>query len=81
MTTTLLEVEEKIRTLNGAEKRQLLAQLIAELDEIEEGLDPAAIEADWLVEAERRRSEVLDGTVKVLTEEQVFAEARANLRR
>ena len=81
MMTTLLEVEEKIRTLNGAEKRQLLAQLIAELDEIEEGLDPAAIEADWLVEAERRRSEVLDGTVKVLTEEQVFAEARANLRR
>ncbi len=81
MTTALTEVEEKIRSLSDAEKRQLLAQLIAELgDDVDEPAD-LEVEAEWLAEAERRRKELLEGKVQAIPAEQVFAEVRASLRR
>ncbi|MFM9883582.1 MAG: addiction module protein [Burkholderiales bacterium] len=80
MTTALTELEERVRALSGAEKRQLLAQLVAELDDEEGKATDAEIDAAWAEEAKRRLTEIRDGSVKSIPAEQVFAEAKAHLR-
>jgi Putative addiction module component len=81
MTTALFEAEEKIRALTEAEKRQLLAQLIAELDDDIDDPGDRSLSAEWISEAQRRRTEIVEGGVQAISEEEVFAEVREILRR
>jgi hypothetical protein len=55
----------------------LLRDLIADLDG---GLD-ADIENAWLEEAERRYKELKEGEVELIPAEEVFARARARLKK
>jgi putative addiction module component (TIGR02574 family) len=77
MATALAELEEKIRALNSSEKAALIRLLIGELD----GPPEAGVEKAWIAEAKRRHQELLEGRVKGIPGEQVFANVRALLAR
>lgn len=64
MSTDVAEIEAKIRSLSFEDKTELLRALIAELD----GPTDADVERAWLMEAQRRHREVLDGKVKPVAE-------------
>lgn len=76
MSTAVMEIEAKVRALSDADKADLLRALIAELDSPAD----AGVEAAWLQEARRRRSEVIEGKVQPLPGEQVFKDIRARLK-
>ena len=81
MAIAFAELKEQVRALSEEDKHLLLAELIAELDGGSgEQVDPS-IEAAWIAEAERRRQEIIEGKVKGIPAAQVFADARANLKR
>jgi hypothetical protein len=62
-------VQQAIRTLTVAEKEEILAMFLAELDgPADEGVDAA-----WLKEAERRGHEIDTGAVECIPAEEVFA--------
>lgn len=77
MTTALAEIEERVRALSQSDKAALIRLLIGEL----EGPPEPDIERDWIAEAKRRHQELLDGRVKGIPGEQVFANVRALLTR
>lgn len=62
-------IQQEIRNLTVAEKEELLATLLEELD------DPPdeGVEAAWLEEAERRGREIDSGAVDCVPAEDVFA--------
>lgn len=77
MSANVAEIEAKIRSLSLEEKTDLLRVLIAELD----GPADVDVEQAWLVEAQRRHREVLEGKVKPVPGERVFENLRARLER
>ena len=77
MATALAEIAEKVRALSQSDKAALIRLLIGELD----GPPEPDIESAWIAEAKRRHQELLDGRVKGIPGEQVFANVRALLAR
>lgn len=77
MTTALAELEEKVRALNSSDKAALIRLLIGELD----GPPEPGVEKAWIAEEKRRHHELLEGRVKGIPGEQVFANVRALLAR
>jgi len=77
MATDLAELEEKVRALNASDKAALIRVLIGELD----GPPEPGVEKAWIAEAKRRHQELLEGRVKGIPGEQVFANVRALLAR
>lgn len=77
MATTLAEIEEKVRALSQSDKAALIRVLIGELD----GPSESGVENAWIAVAKRRHQELLDGRVKGVPGDQVFANVRALLAR
>jgi putative addiction module component (TIGR02574 family) len=77
MATALAEIEEKVRALSQSDKTALIRVLIGELD----GPAESGVESAWIAEAKRRHQELLDGRVKGVPGDQVFANVRALLAR
>ena len=77
MSAALTELEEKVRALSQSDKAALIRLLIGEL----EGTPDLDIENAWIAEAKRRHQELLDGRVKGIPGDQVFANVRAVLAR
>lgn len=77
MSTEVAEIEARIRSLSIEEKAGLIRALIAELD----GPADADVEGAWLKEAQRRHREVVEGNVKPVPGDRVFANLRARLKR
>lgn len=77
MSTAVAEIEAKVRALSPDEKAGLIRSLIAELD----GPADAGVEAAWLEEAQRRHREIVEGKVRPVPGERVFANLRARLKR
>jgi len=77
MSTTVAEIETKVRALSPDEKADLIRSLIAELD----GPPDADVGAAWLEEAQRRHREIVEGKVQPVPGERVFANLRARLKR
>jgi putative addiction module component (TIGR02574 family) len=77
MATALAEIEEKVRALSQSDKAALIRVLIGELD----GPSESGVENAWIAEAKRRHQELLDGRVKGIPGDQVFANVRALLAR
>jgi putative addiction module component (TIGR02574 family) len=75
MSTTVAEIEAKVRALSLDEKADLIRSLIAELD----GPPDADVQAAWLEEAQRRHREIVEGKVRPVPGERVFANLRARL--
>ena len=76
MSTDVAEIEAKIRSLSFEDKAELLRALIGELDSPAD----ADVEHAWLIEAQRRHREVIEGKVKPVPGERVFENARARLK-
>ena len=77
MATSLAELEEKARMLSQSDKAALVRTLIGELD----GPPEPGVEKAWIAEAKRRHQELVEGRVKGVPGEQVFANIRALLAR
>lgn len=77
MSTNVAEIEAKIRSLSLEDKAELIRSLIAELD----GPAGADVEGAWLVEAQRRHREIVEGKVKPIPAQQVFQNLRAHLKK
>ena len=77
MATALAEIEEKVRLLSPTDKAALIRVLIGALD----GPAEPDVENAWIAEAKRRHQELLDGRVKGVRGDQVFANVRALLAR
>jgi len=75
MATALAELEEKVRALSQSDKAALIRVLVGELD----GPPEPGVEEAWIAEAKRRHQELLDGRVKGVPGEQVFARLRRRL--
>lgn len=76
MTVTLEQVVKDARNLSPAERGRLLAELIRDLDPVQN--DPEVeIEVAWDEEIARRLSEIDSGKVKGIPAEEVFARLRA----
>lgn len=73
MSIAIEEVRAKIRELSIEDKAELLRALIAELD----GPADEGVERAWLVEAQRRHQEIVDGKVQPIPGDQVFERLRA----
>ena len=77
MATVLVEIEEKLRALSQRDKAALIRVLIGELD----GSSESDAENAWIAEAKRRHQELIDGRVRGIPGDRVFAIARALLER
>jgi putative addiction module component (TIGR02574 family) len=77
MATALAEIEEKVRALSQSDKAALIRVLIGELD----GPSDSDVENAWIAEAKRRHQELIEGRVKGVPGDQVFANVRALLAR
>ncbi len=77
MATALGEIEEKVRALSQSDKAALIRVLIGELD----GPSDSDVENTWIAEAKRRHQELIEGRVKGVPGDQVFANVRALLAR
>ncbi|MEQ1794127.1 MAG: addiction module protein [Nitrospira sp.] len=77
MSTTVAEIEAKIRSLSSEDRAELIRALIGELD----GPADVDVERAWLAEAQRRHREVVEGKVQPIPAEQVFANLRARLKK
>jgi putative addiction module component (TIGR02574 family) len=77
MSTATAEIEAKIRALSSDEKADLIRSLIADLD----GPADTDVEAAWVKEAQRRHRQVVEGKVRPVPGEQVFANLRERLKR
>ena len=75
MSTDVAEIASMIRSLSFEDKTELLRALIVELD----GPIDADVERGWLMEAQRRHSEVCEGKVKPVFGEGVSENVRARL--
>lgn len=80
MALPLEQLETEALELSLPERAHLARRLIASLDEgIDE--DPAEVERAWEEEIRRRLEEYRAGKVQAIPAGEVFAEARARLRR
>ncbi|MBI3044054.1 MAG: addiction module protein [Betaproteobacteria bacterium] len=77
MSTAVAEIKAKIRELSLEDKADLIRSLIAELD----GPPDADVENAWLIEAQRRHREIVEGKVQPIPGERVFANLRGRLKR
>ena len=77
MAKTIEDIENEIRSLSADDRMHLLRDLIADLD----GSMDEDVEKAWLEEAERRYEELKEGEVALIPAEEVFARARARLKR
>jgi len=77
MAKTIEDIENEIRSLSANDRMQLLRDLIADLD----GSMDEDVEKTWLEEAERRYKQLKEGKVELIPAEEVFAQARARLKR
>ncbi len=77
MTRAESDIEADIRALAPGEQERLLRALIEELD----GPADPDVERAWLDEARRRSRELDEGAVTPTPADEVFARARANLKR
>ena len=77
MPTNVAEIEAKIRSLSLEDKTELIRFLIADLD----GPADADVESAWLVEAQRRHREIVEGKVKPIPAQRVFQNLRARLKK
>jgi len=74
MATALAEIEEKVRALSQSDKAALIRVLIGELD----GPSDSDVENAWIAEAKRRHQELIEGRVKGVPGDQVFANAKSS---
>ena len=72
MSELLTELSERARALSANEREQLAEDLLMTL---QSEADPD-VESEWDQEILRRLTEVENGTAKVVSAEEVFAEAR-----
>ena len=77
MSTNVAEIEAKIRSLSLEDKTELIRSLIADLD----GPADADVESAWVVEAQRRHREVVEGKVEPVPAREVFRSLRARLKK
>jgi putative addiction module component (TIGR02574 family) len=77
MSTNVAEIEAKIRSLSLEDKTELIRSLIADLD----GPADADVEQAWLIEAQRRHSEIAEGKVKPVPAQRVFESLHARLKK
>ncbi len=77
MSTNVAEIEAKIRSLSLEDKTELIRSLIADLD----GPADADIEHAWLIEAQRRHSEIAEGKVEPVPAQRVFQSLHARLKK
>ncbi len=77
MAKTIEDIENEIRSLSADDRMHLLRDLIADLD----GSMDEDVEKAWLEEAERRYTELKGGVAELIPAEEVFAQARARLKR
>ena len=71
------EIEQEIRTLDPPDQEHLVRVLLEEL----EGSPDASVKRALLEEAQRRSRELDTGAVQTVPAEEVFAKARADLKR
>jgi putative addiction module component (TIGR02574 family) len=71
------EIEKEIRALEPDDQEHLLRALLEELD----GPADPDVEQAWLAEAQRRSQELDSGVVEAISADEVFAKARAELKR
>ena len=76
MTRTIQELEDEIRQLSADDRRQLLRDLIADLD----GGAELEIEKAWLEEVERRYQDLKDRSAETIPANEVFERVRKRLR-
>ena len=76
MSTNVAEIEAKIRSLTFEDKTELIRFLIADLD----GPADADVERAWVVEAQRRHREIVEGKVEPVPAQRVFRNLRARLK-
>lgn len=76
MSTNVAEIKAKIRALSPEDKTELLRSLLVELD----GPADADVETAWLIGAQRRHREVVDGNVQPIPADRVFENLRARLK-
>jgi hypothetical protein len=77
MSTNVTEIEAKIRSLTLEDKTELIRFLIADLD----GPADADVERAWLLEAQRRHREIVEGKVEPVPAQRVFQNLRARLKK
>jgi putative addiction module component (TIGR02574 family) len=77
MSSNVAEIEAKIRSLSLEDKTELIRSLIGELD----GPADADIDRAWLIEAQRRHREIVEGKVKPVPAQRVFQNLRARLKK
>ena len=77
MAKTIEDIENEIRLLSAADRMHLIRDLIADLDG---GMDDN-VEKVWLEEAERRYGELKGGAMELIPAREVFAQARAQLKK
>jgi len=77
MATVVEEIEARIRSLNVAEKTELLRSLIADLD----GPPQSDVSDQWMATARRRYREIAEGRVEAVPADRVFDKVRARLKR
>jgi putative addiction module component (TIGR02574 family) len=71
MSTLVEELSQKARALSPGERVQLAEELLATVQESD-----GEIEAAWADEIQRRIAEIDNGTAKLVSAEEVFAELR-----
>lgn len=77
MARAVSEIEKEIRALEPDDQEHLLRALLEELD----GPADPDVEQAWLTEAQRRSQELDTGGVEAVPADEVFAKARAELKR
>ena len=77
MSTLVEELSARAKTLSAADRTRLVEEL---LDSLQGGSDAEA-ESAWDREIERRVAEIESGTAKLVSAEEVHAEARRLIRR
>ncbi len=77
MPTLFEELSARAKTLSAEDRARLAEELLESLDQEPE----SEVEAAWDREIERRVAEVESGTVKLISADEVHAEARRLIRR
>ena len=77
MSTLVEELSARAKTLSAEDRARLAEELLESLDKEPE----SEVEAAWDREIERRVAEVESGSVKLVSAEDVHAEARRLIRR
>lgn len=80
MARTAEELLAEALDLSEEARAQLARSLIASLDDMEEGTDPAEIERAWLAEVSQRAATIDAGAVSTRPAAEVFRAAREELR-